>query len=104
LALASIIFARLKRNRNTKLLDYLRGLVSRIEADRRCIFILSTGVAGTGSLGIKAGDEVFEFRGLRTRMALRREPSAGTYKVVGATLVAKPLSDNEPRWDDVTLV
>ncbi|KIN09170.1 hypothetical protein OIDMADRAFT_23873 [Oidiodendron maius Zn] len=101
-ALVSRIFARLKEDK--RLLDYFRGLVSRIEADRRCAFILSTGVTGTGSLGIRADDVVFEFCGLRTRMALRREPNASAYKVVGAALVAKSSSINEPQWEDVTLV
>lgn len=69
--------------------DLLNNLVLDLIEDKRCLFVLSNGLIGSGPLGMLDGDDVFLLQGVRTPMALRRTAAttAETYTVVGAVLV-----------------
>jgi hypothetical protein len=72
---------------NKVLTRYTQELAHRLVADRRCLFVLSNGTAGSGPLALKVGDEVFALSGVPTPMGLRYEQAADAYKVVGAVFV-----------------
>ncbi|KLU83624.1 hypothetical protein MAPG_02677 [Magnaporthiopsis poae ATCC 64411] len=89
--------------------DLLNKLVLDLIKDKRCLFVLSNGLVGSGPLGMLDGDEVFLLQGVQTPMALRRTAAttAETYTVVGAVLVhgimhrdylSRTFDDNARSW------
>ncbi|KAL8393442.1 hypothetical protein RB595_003274 [Gaeumannomyces hyphopodioides] len=91
--------------------DLLNDLVLNLIEDKRCLFVLSNGLIGSGPPGMLAGDEVFLLQGVQAPMALRRTAAtaaevAEKYTVVGAVLVhgimySDYLSRTFPEDDDV---
>ncbi|KAL8350248.1 hypothetical protein RB601_001314 [Gaeumannomyces tritici] len=72
--------------------DLLNDLVLDLIEDKRCLFVLSNGLIGSGPLGMLAGDEIFLLQGVQAPMALRRTAGTaaevtGKYTIVGAVLV-----------------
>ncbi|KAK4443393.1 heterokaryon incompatibility protein-domain-containing protein [Podospora aff. communis PSN243] len=66
--------------------ELMARLASAIIADKRCLFTLSTGLIGSGPLGMELGDEVYTLQGVPAPMVLRKLED-GTFVVVGAALV-----------------
>ncbi|KAF2500878.1 HET-domain-containing protein [Lophium mytilinum] len=67
--------------------NYLIRLHNRIPKDKRCLFVLSSGLMGSGPLEMEQGDEVYLLAGVPVPMALRRNSGSGATSVVGAALV-----------------
>ncbi len=65
---------------------YFLDMLECVTSDRRCLLVLDNGLAGSGPLDIRCGDEVFLLRGVPAPMVLR-PTGGGTYTVVGAALV-----------------
>ncbi|VUC36236.1 unnamed protein product [Clonostachys rosea] len=67
--------------------NYFLRLVDILNTQRRSLYVLSSGLAGTGPLGVSVGDEVFLIPGVPAPMVLRRGDKADGMTVIGATLV-----------------
>ncbi|OIW24610.1 HET-domain-containing protein [Coniochaeta ligniaria NRRL 30616] len=65
----------------------LQVLFDEVQRKGRCLFVLSSGLIGTGPRMMRSGDEVFAIRGVPALMVLRREGVEAGYKVVGAALI-----------------
>jgi len=65
---------------------YFLDMLKSVASDGRCLLVLENGLAGSGPLDIRCGDEVFLLRGVPAPMVLR-PTGEGTYTVVGAALV-----------------
>ena len=79
--------------------DLLHDLAIQIQMDKRCLFVLSNGLVGTGPPSIRKDDEVFLLQGVQVPMVLRRnrvlsEGIAETYTIVGAVLVHGLMNDD----------
>jgi hypothetical protein len=70
-----------------KAYQYLVRLHNRISKDRRGLFVLSTGLVGTGPPEVEIGDVVYLLVGIPMPMTLRRKPTDEVMRVVGAALV-----------------
>lgn len=68
-------------------LRYLNRMLKRFASDKRRLLVLSSGLVGTGPLGMEHDDEVFLIAGVPSPMTLRRSPGEESFRVVGATLV-----------------
>ncbi|CAG9984403.1 unnamed protein product [Clonostachys byssicola] len=66
---------------------YFLRLVEILVEQKRGLYVLSGGLAGTGPLGVSVGDEVFVIPGIPTPMVLRKADNGRGWTVVGATLV-----------------
>jgi hypothetical protein len=66
--------------------QYVARLHNILTKNKRCLFVLSSGLIGTGPPEIKIGDEIFLLTGVPVAMALRREASNEILRVVGATM------------------
>ncbi|KAK7223076.1 hypothetical protein V2G26_011079 [Clonostachys chloroleuca] len=67
--------------------NYFLRLVKILVEQKRGLYVLSGGLAGTGPLGASVGDEVFVLPGIPTPMVLRKSDNGCGWTVVGATLV-----------------
>lgn len=67
--------------------NYFLRLVKILVEQKRGLYVLSGGLAGTGPLGVSVGDEVFVLPGIPTPMVLRKSDNGRGWTVVGATLV-----------------
>ncbi|VUC24149.1 unnamed protein product, partial [Clonostachys rosea] len=67
--------------------NYFLRLVKILVEQKRGLYVLSGGLAGTGPLGASVGDEVFVLPGVPTPMVLRKSDNGCGWTVVGATLV-----------------
>ncbi|CAH0056044.1 unnamed protein product [Clonostachys solani] len=67
--------------------NYFLRLVKILVEQKRGLYVLSGGLAGTGPLGVSVGDEVFVLPGIPTPMVLRKAGNGRGWTVVGATLV-----------------
>ena len=81
----------LDRLRHTEgCLDYLNGITNQLAIDKRCLFVLSNQMVGSGPTDMQDGDEVALLGGVPTPMVLRRTWSLSeqeTFTVIGAALV-----------------
>jgi len=66
---------------------YLQRIHDQIKRDRRSLFLLSSGLLGTGPPELKLGDEVYLLPGIPVPMALRRTTENNYFRVIGAVMV-----------------
>jgi len=66
---------------------YFTKACDRMSADRRGLFVLSSGMVGTGPLDMREGDEVFLLAGVPAPMVLRLVEGGNAFRVVGSALV-----------------
>jgi hypothetical protein len=79
------VLAAVKANERAN--QYLVRLHNKLVKDKRCPFVLSTGLIGTGPPEMRVDDEIYLLSGVPVPMALRPESTSSTFRVVGAVLV-----------------
>jgi hypothetical protein len=75
---------------NKEILEVWTEMVSSIVRDNRCLYVLSSGFAGSGPIDMEIDDEVFLVEGVPTPMVFRSTPHKKhpeELKVVGPCLV-----------------
>lgn len=90
------------------ILDYVIDTVNNLVVEHRCLFVLSSGVAGSGPMDMALGDDVFLIPGARAPVALRRTGGrAGVFQLVGGVLVQGLMHGEmfeKQRLEELTLV
>ena len=79
------VLAKVKANKRAY--RYLVRLHNKLVKDKRGLFVLDKGLIGTGPPEIRVGDEIYLLAGVPLPMALRRESTSNTFRVVGAVMV-----------------
>lgn len=79
------IFIKIKAS--TSAYRYLVRVHNKLVKDRRGLFVLSSGLLGTGPSDMKKNDEVFLLRGIPVPMVLRPDSAGEDFRVVGASMV-----------------
>lgn len=85
-------------NRHPAVLHYVANVANRLAHERRCLFVMPNGFAGSGPLEMRDGDKVYLVPGVRSPVLLRDQEKK-VFSLVGPVLVHGVMR-GEGFWED----
>lgn len=82
--------------------NYLIRIINKLAEEKRCLFVMSSGLAGSASLELLTGDEVFLLSGVRAPVILQAHHEPGIHTLVGPILVHGLMHGEEFNEEDLT--